>query len=689
MTLMSFKTWLEGIEAYEPFRPSIEEKIAKRKFVFDKWWPEGTDRVYLPLGSEQSVTSTFKHNIQQAMEEFKGLPEEGLPAAPGYELVDYQKGLAKPKGGKNLYKVIRILNASEKNAFRELEARKAAKEISPEKYEETKKTLKDGYEWHRENFINDPARSAGTSPLQVVISKNPHDLASMSTGRGWTSCMELGVGAHHDSIYCEVKNGGFVAYLINKDDPEIKRPIARLHIRRFKNSKNKNVAVPEDSAYGTANPAFVPTVQNWLQEKQGHIEAGQYKMMGGKYSDTFKDKLTTLVPAVSDPKYYEKLFKDLITIGDKIKYDENKRNLAEAGYKSLIKNSDSTKISADVALDFMKLAFPDFFGGVKPITSLLGAVQLCEYIKAFPHIVTKEMIDKIFDYYKVGTPEEKGIFRFHNLCNGILLSKFKQFLSDEQKSKLEIRYGRVQDKKQAAEFAPHVIDNLNNLLSMDNFAVENLRQYNQPTYDVKDMIANIFDIAAAAGRASPETIRTALNFKNKLPEIAKNIIAAQQEKYKQAKEKKGETYTPMTADQKEVHSKHLVSDLEDAVLHFLMMTKSDTPEVIDFIGELLSNATAHGGLTGRRLNTPISGLGNVGRPLLPWLNKLIGVYEEMKSNPPKTAMWSSPSQLDANIEAVKYLIDSIETGRPSKKFSERPQNYNHDFEKVALERMRE
>jgi hypothetical protein len=120
-----------------------------------------------------------------------------------------------------------------------------------------------------------------------------------------------------------------------------------------------------------------------------------------------------------------------------------------------------------------------------------------------------------------------------------------------------------------------------------------------------------------------------------------------------------------------------------------MMTKSDTPEVIDFIGELLSNATAHGGLTGRRLNTPISGLGNVGRPLLPWLNKLIGVYEEMKSNPPKTAMWSSPSQLDANIEAVKYLIDSIETGRPSKKFSERPQNYNHDFEKVALERMRE
>ena len=125
----------------------------------------------------------------------------------------------------------------------------------------------------------------------ILISQNPHDVASMSTGRDWTSCMELGEGSHHEDVFCEIEKGGLVAYLINKNDLEIESPLARVHIRRFENREGKSVAIPENSVYGNQVQGFYQSIQQWLKEKQGDIQPGIYKRQGGEYSDNFGDDM--------------------------------------------------------------------------------------------------------------------------------------------------------------------------------------------------------------------------------------------------------------------------------------------------------------------------------------------------------------------------------------------------------------
>ena len=59
-------------------------------------------------------------------------------------------------------------------------------------------------------FVDSPSRrSAKKSDLKIVISQDPHDIGQMSTGRDWTSCMELDKGSHHNSVYCEIKEGSY------------------------------------------------------------------------------------------------------------------------------------------------------------------------------------------------------------------------------------------------------------------------------------------------------------------------------------------------------------------------------------------------------------------------------------------------------------------------------------------------
>jgi hypothetical protein len=121
----------------------------------------------------------------------------------------------------------------------------------------------------------------------IAISQDPYDIARMSTGRDWTSCMQLGVGTYHKDVFCEIEAGGLIAYLIKKDDKDIEEPVARISIKRFTNQKGKSFALPEKTTYGNASKAFYETVLAWIESKQGKMQKGEYKREGGGYSDTF------------------------------------------------------------------------------------------------------------------------------------------------------------------------------------------------------------------------------------------------------------------------------------------------------------------------------------------------------------------------------------------------------------------
>lgn len=155
-------------------------------------------------------------------------------------------------------------------------------------YEEYKMLIKaikyfEGSELRRNKGVYQP------NTLEIVITKNPHDIAQMSTHKNWGSCMSLGTGGHYESVYCSVAGGDLVAYLIKKGTSlheEVSTPenegntknsiYARVLIRRFANAKGESAFVPEDRSYTSTLPSdvgtqFVNTVYSFLQKNQPNI----------------------------------------------------------------------------------------------------------------------------------------------------------------------------------------------------------------------------------------------------------------------------------------------------------------------------------------------------------------------------------------------------------------------------------
>jgi hypothetical protein len=159
--------------------------------------------------------------------------------------------------------------------------------------------------WMKEYLSSNLRANKEATGLKVVISQDPKDIATMSTNRAWTSCTELGSGAHYEDLFCELESGGFVAYLIKPNDLEIKSPLARIWVRRLSNAKGESIAIPEETVYGNEKPGFPEFVQRWIDSNQGDIKYGPYKLRGGDYSDTFQN---THVVIPDDPSLLEDMF---------------------------------------------------------------------------------------------------------------------------------------------------------------------------------------------------------------------------------------------------------------------------------------------------------------------------------------------------------------------------------------------
>lgn len=97
----------------------------------------------------------------------------------------------------------------------------------------------------KQKFTNDPERaSSKNSNLEVAISYHPYHVAGMSTKRGWTSCMDMDKGENRHYLKEDIKHGTHVAYLVNKEDKDIKNPIARIALKPF--TEDRTVQTPYD-----------------------------------------------------------------------------------------------------------------------------------------------------------------------------------------------------------------------------------------------------------------------------------------------------------------------------------------------------------------------------------------------------------------------------------------------------------
>lgn len=146
-------------------------------------------------------------------------------------------------------------------------------------------------------FTNDPNRDASRvhHDLQVVVSRHPHDVAGMSTNKGWTSCMrlptEIGMhdgGSNEKYVPHDIYSGTHVAYLTKRGDDNLTNPVARIALKPWVSTDGKHTTLrPEDRTYGTpGGDAFSHTVNKFVNEHFKPQPGKFYRKDSDVYDDT-------------------------------------------------------------------------------------------------------------------------------------------------------------------------------------------------------------------------------------------------------------------------------------------------------------------------------------------------------------------------------------------------------------------
>jgi hypothetical protein len=357
--------------AYDPFRERVERAGYGRQFPFASWFPEG-GRVYLPfeMTSETQGEDGVDKDIQEILEE------------AGYKIADYRQGLAVNAQGRQ-YRIGKILQSLYQRESKELDAER--ENFSEIKFQTRRKRLEEYWTEALALFQNSVYRAhagSGKPGFLVVISSNIHDIGAMSTGRDWTSCMNLSGGAHSEDVYCEIKKGGFVAYLIKENDKEIRKPLARIAIRRFENKKSgQSLAIPEETVYGNEIEGFSQVVQNWLDSKQGHITPGVFYRRGGEHSDSLEKVM--IKGDYTGPQLLKML---RFGLADRWK----RRVYVHAAMEGIV--SQSKRFSSALLKKFADLLFD-------PVNQI-DVLDLSRFLMRYPEYATQEAYDKLPEYAK-------------------------------------------------------------------------------------------------------------------------------------------------------------------------------------------------------------------------------------------------------------------------------------------------
>ena len=639
---MEFRLWLEGIEEYEPFRDKIERSAYGRKFPFDHMFTDADQngRIYISFQDAESS--------KEETEIVKELSSEFEEA--GYELVDIKQGYARQKGKSNNFKIGKLLEKLQYQRNKEIEAEFASGQISKILRDRNISYSNKRYEELKTSFENLPSRIGGQ--FEIVISKNPHDLGSMSTGRGWESCMNLAKGGHRKDVYCEVAYGGFVAYLIKSQDKNIEKPLARIHIRRFDNKKGLSIAMPEETVYGNEVPGFLEKIQNWLVSKQGRIAAGPYSRQGGKYSDTFgnKSKEGYFIPPEAEDK------KKIVSwISKWMRLDKDKK----AKYKDYFIQSivslfrSEGKYPSNFIKELKDFIFGDNYIPIKGQFSQHVKQFRSKFALRFPELINK-------DDFNDAVAESLNVKQI--LLD--LLDKFPQFVDEEILNNIKnisASYAReeVQEKltKEFPNLAPQmqaiVEDEINNSLRIDNPRL--VVNSKTSVYEVRHFISNEMDKLRSFKPIPERLISKLINFVSNL------------DKLKLTNSVESDTTLRLRSED---DAKRAREDALQRSIFVLSMTETDTPSVQRFYNSLLSRWEEAGGVG--VLGWAIARLGENGRQFLPFIIKK---KEEIENTNIKDSYDEKSKQ--HTIESFNYVIETLQTGKRSGKYD---MNYGAGFD---------
>lgn len=388
---------------YEKYREQIEEFAANNPRPFAHWLGEDR-RAYFPFrmsNEGQQIDPEIGMFLQQE----------------GCEVTDYRGGHC-TRGGRD-YRIGKLIQQAYKRDMKILQDRMNST------YDDQGRDQLQNQEIELNKKYNNLMNLFSTSSIRnmkdegneflIVLSDLPKDIAMMSTDRGWTSCMNLDEGAQADDVYCEVEQGGIVAYLIGANDKDIKNPYARLLIKRFDNKAGQSYAIPEKKVYGNTVPGFAEEVQDVINKLQGDIPVGYYDL-SGNYSDTLAEN--KLIGPKSKQEVIEWLYSDELKVDIEGNYlykklGKPKNQVTEQVIK------DQREHAADIIGKSSKGTYPDKV--IKDIIDdivgtrgrmLCGAEAVFNLMKNYNYMFDEAKVEKMplsyrYEYIKTMPPEQR------------------------------------------------------------------------------------------------------------------------------------------------------------------------------------------------------------------------------------------------------------------------------------------
>ncbi len=134
-------------------------------------------------------------------------------------------------------------------------------------------------------YAADPIRAASTKEKQIVITRNPYDVAGMSTDRGWRSCMHMVDGCNRHYLPNDIKHGTLTAYVTTVGDDGIKSPIGRINLKRFvSNRDGSSIFRQETASYGTIPTNMKANLKEWATTNYPS-RSGIYQKHSSLYND--------------------------------------------------------------------------------------------------------------------------------------------------------------------------------------------------------------------------------------------------------------------------------------------------------------------------------------------------------------------------------------------------------------------
>jgi uncharacterized protein YjbI with pentapeptide repeats len=188
---------------------------------------------------------------------------------PPHEISDWDGGLARPVAGGNPVKIGKLLDKAS---------------AAPE-------------------GLQSSFQSRLTGNIVVTLSRDPADLARISTRQKWSNCTDQCAsarGVKADLVRSDIANNSIVAYLHDASDPTAKRPIGRILFKKVRDERGNSIWRPSNS-YGLVDPSareqIIKTVDDTLNRGS---PPGFYGMPPSLYNDglsrVYVNKLIHSVP---------------------------------------------------------------------------------------------------------------------------------------------------------------------------------------------------------------------------------------------------------------------------------------------------------------------------------------------------------------------------------------------------------